>query len=287
MAASYVTYIILLSTLILSTPLIDDKAVFERESQVSTVAGHRIEVSTSNQAQDEVKHETAPEHEKGAEIKAQAGPSNSASLESWKIAVPTAVSLFVLLITNLMTLWKIRLDSKESVRKDLLLQQISKHKGQLERLYDPITALTRTNFEIFHTFGPPSFPTKPEERHRRAEAIQIWNRMTERVILNNNREICTIIKSYSHLLHPDDDFEVYLRFMQHAESYEAFREIPNEQHKAFPYPKDFENSVSSMRQLVLNELYEIEAEFKRKDKKENANGNRRLSGRATSQSLRR
>lgn len=172
--------------------------------------------------------------------------------------IAIGIPLFVLFVTNLVTLWKIRLESKAAIRNELGMNSIESIKEKLSQFYDPIIALLNTNSEIFNGFGPRTFP---EDHFAGEEALHIWSLMVNDVILPNNKEIAKIIKSYSHLMNEDDDFELYLRFMKHAASYDAFRNTPNQLHGDFSYPNDLLPNVITHRNKIVCELQKLQTEL--------------------------
>lgn len=176
-------------------------------------------------------------------------------LELLKIWVPAVIALIVLLFTNLFTLWKIRKESSESLKKELILSKIRLEKDKLKNLYDPIYTILQINSEIFNSFGPNSFP---DDDDLRRESAIIWNKMVENIIIPNNRRIGEIIIHYSHLIHSDDKFSDYLEYLKHLESYEHFIKFPNSIHKAHKYPKNFISNVSTYRNKILTELKDVE-----------------------------
>jgi len=91
--------------------------------------------------------------------------------------------------------------------------------------------------------------------------LHIWSLMVTEVILPNNKEITNIIKSYSHLMNEDDDFELYLRFMKHAASYDAFRNTPNQLHGDFAYPTDLLPNVIHHRKKIVGEMQRLQKEL--------------------------
>lgn len=76
------------------------------------------------------------------------------SLDELKIIVPAAVSILILIVTNIITLLKIRMVSRESLKSQLTVDLIQAKKEQLERFYDPIFALINTNSAVLNAFGP-------------------------------------------------------------------------------------------------------------------------------------
>ena len=178
---------------------------------------------------------------------------------SYEVAVAIGIPLIILFVTNIVTLFKIRAESKAAIRNELSMNHIKLKKDQLSLFYDPIIALLNTNSEVFSAFGPKTFPEDP---HLGEEALHIWDILVNTVILPNNNEIVTIIKKNTHLLSSEDNFEIYLRFMKHAVSYEAFRDTPNELHGNFRYPKEILPNVKKYRGKVLNDLRAIEMKLK-------------------------
>lgn len=170
-------------------------------------------------------------------------------------ATAIAIPLIVLLVSNFVTLFKIRIESKAAIKNELKMNAISIKRDQLSLLYDPLIALTNTNSSVFKSFGPRTFP---EDMHKGEEAKHIWDKLVSSVILPNNEEIVKTIKSYSHLMNPEDDFDLYLNFMKHAASYEAFRQTPNEIHNGFSYPSEFLPNVKKHRETILTELRALE-----------------------------
>lgn len=172
--------------------------------------------------------------------------------------IAIGVPLLVLLVTNLVTLWKIRLESKAAIKGELGMNSIERIKEQLSLFYDPIIALLYTNSEIFNGFGPRTFP---EDHFAGEEALHIWSLMVNDVVLPNNKEVTKTIKSYSHLMSENDDFELYLRFMKHAASYDAFRNTPNQLHGDFAYPTDLLPNVKKHRNNIVRELQKLQLEL--------------------------
>lgn len=175
-----------------------------------------------------------------------------------KLYVPVIVSLIILFITNLITLWKIRLDSKSAIKRDLTVQEINRKKEMLDSFYNPIFYLLNLNGELFKSIGPPSFP---QEHHSREEAVQVWDKVVENAILPNNRKICEVINRFCHLLDSEDSLNNYFEFVKHAESYEVFRNNPNQLHIKFKYPDRFLNNVACNRSRVINNLTNIEKDI--------------------------
>ncbi len=179
-------------------------------------------------------------------------------VELLKIWVPAIIALIVLLITNLVTLLKIRKESSESLKREITIAKINLENDKLKNFYNPIYTLLSTNSDIFVSFGPNSFPIGDDLR---SEAAVIWNKMVVNIIIPNNRRIGEIIIHYSHLIHNDDNLSNYLDFLKHLESYEHFVKFPNSIHKGHKYPKDFIANVSEFRSKILNELKEIETKL--------------------------
>lgn len=177
------------------------------------------------------------------------------TLEEWKTFAVIFIPLFVLFITNLVTLGKIRKETKESIRKELIITLIKNKKEQLEKYYDPIIAYLSINESIFNSFGPKSFPS---EDIKKEVAANLWLGMRESIIVQNNSKIDEIIKSHSHLISSNDDLNIYLNFIKHSTSYEHFIKNPSERHSEFPYPATILESTSTRRAEIISEIESIE-----------------------------
>ena len=67
-----------------------------------------------------------------------------------RVVVAVVIPLLILLISNIVVLIKIRLDSNESIRKELTLVAIGSLKERLEKFYNPLVALLDVNTRIFN-----------------------------------------------------------------------------------------------------------------------------------------
>ena len=72
---------------------------------------------------------------------------------SYKTAIAIGIPLIILFVTNIVTLYKIRVESKAAIRNELSMNTINLKKEQLSLFYDPIIALLNTNSEIFRHNG--------------------------------------------------------------------------------------------------------------------------------------
>jgi len=181
--------------------------------------------------------------------------SDSGSFTDARIIIPSVVTLFVLLVSNLVILWRIRLDARSALKRELTLQELSKSKEQLEQFYDPLLALNKLNAAMFSSMGRDSFPDDP---HLKRDAEIVWNAVVNDVVIPTNRKMCQIIKEHSHLIDGNDDFETYMAFVRHAESYEIFTKQRNEIHRKFLYPKAFDEQLKRARATVIERLQEAE-----------------------------
>lgn len=181
------------------------------------------------------------------------------NLEEWKTFSVVFIPLFVLFITNLVTLGKIRKETKESIRKELILTLIKNKKEQLEKYYDPIIAYLSINESIFNSFGPKSFP---DDDIKKEVSANLWLGMRESIIVENNSKISEIIKSFSHLISSNDDLNIYLNFIKHTTSYEHFIKNPSERHSEFPYPSNILETTTKRREEIINEIHSIESNVK-------------------------
>lgn len=180
--------------------------------------------------------------------------------ESWfSKYLPSLIALFVLFVTNLVVLIKIRLDSKESIKREITLTSIKLDKERLELFYNPIFTTLSTNEDIFNSFGPRTFP---EDDNLRNEASIIWQKMVKEIILPNNKLIIDTITAKSHLIDKEDDLGRYLQFLKHAQSYSQFIENPNSLHKNFKYDPIFRDKVKKYRDSIISKLNTLENKLK-------------------------
>jgi hypothetical protein len=173
-----------------------------------------------------------------------------------KVWLPTFTALIVLLITNLVTLYKIRKDTSESIKKDIITTKIKIERERLEKFYDPIFTTLKSNASIFNAYGPSTFPK--DGGVLETEASQIWKQLVENVIIPNNQKIENVIQQFSHLKNETDNIDFYLEYLVHLESYEHFVKTPNTIHKAFKYPSNFINNVETNRNDIITRLHETE-----------------------------
>lgn len=173
-----------------------------------------------------------------------------------KVWLPTFTSLIVLFITNLVTLYKIRKDTSESIKKDIITSKIKIERERLEKFYDPIFTTLKSNASIFNAYGPNSFPR--DSGVLETEASQVWQQVVENVIIPNNQKIENVIQQFSHLKNEKDNIDFYLEYLVHLESYRHFIKTPNPIHKAFRYPSHFINNVELNRNEIINRLQETE-----------------------------
>jgi hypothetical protein len=183
--------------------------------------------------------------------------NNEVKKESeWKIWLPTFTALMVLLVTNLVTLYKIRQDTKQAIKKEIIVGKIKIERERLEKFYDPIYTTLKINEEIFKAYGPQTFPK--DNGVLETEASDLWKEVTKNVILINNKKIGSVIYQYSHLIDTTDSIDKYLEYSIHSESFDHFINFPNTRHKSFKYPKDFISHVQAKRTKVLKDLQTTE-----------------------------
>lgn len=173
-----------------------------------------------------------------------------------KIWLPTLTALLVLLISNLVTLYKIRKDTSEAIKKDIVTAKIRIERERLEKFYDPIYTTLKSNSSLFNAYGPSTFPQ--DGGVLETEAAQVWRQLVENVIIPNNQKIENVIQQFSHLKDEDDNLEVYLEYLVHLESYRHFILNPNTLHKAFKYPSKFIDNVEQYRNRIITRLKETE-----------------------------
>jgi hypothetical protein len=182
-------------------------------------------------------------------------PKEENKNEWLKTYLPSIIALFVLFVTNLIVLLKIRIESKEALKRDFTMSSIKLDKERLEHFYDPIFTTLSTNEDIFSNFGPNSFP---ENEDLMNEASIVWNEMVKNIILPNNKLISDTITTKSHLISKTDSIDNYLNFLKHSQSYAHFIQHPNSMHKNYKYDITFKNKVKSQRDIIVNQLNELE-----------------------------
>jgi hypothetical protein len=90
------------------------------------------------------------------------------------------------------------------------------------------------------------------------EASIVWNEMVKNIILPNNKLISDTITTKSHLISKTDSIDNYLNFLKHSQSYAHFIQHPNSMHKNYKYDITFKNKVKSQRDIIVNQLNELE-----------------------------
>ena len=179
---------------------------------------------------------------------------------SWvKTYLPSIIALFVLFVTNLVVLIKIRLESKEALKREITLTSIKLDKERLELFYDPIFTTLSTNEDIYNSFGPNTFP---EDDALRNEASIVWRNMINNIILPNNELIIKVITNKSHLIVKEDNINSYLEFLKHAQSFSHFVKFPNSIHKGYKYNPQFKEHIKNQRENIINKLEGLEKKLK-------------------------
>ena len=173
-----------------------------------------------------------------------------------KVWLPTFTALIILLITNLVTLYKIRKDTSEAIKKDIITTKIKIEREKLEKFYDPIFTTLKSNSSIFKAYGPSTFPR--DSGVLETEASQVWQKLVENVIIPNNQKIENVIQQFSHLKNTADNIDMYLEYLVHLESFRHFISNPNTIHKAFKYPTNFITNVETNRNIIITTLQETE-----------------------------
>lgn len=129
---------------------------------------------------------------------------------------------------------------------------------QLTSFYDPIYALLAANKAIFERIGPTS-PARREGRFNDEETADVWQKLSEEVILPNNDRICEIIQGQLHYLAQGEDESIYLEFLTHAQAYKVFKQRAYEAYRMFPYPKDIFDFVKNSRAKLKVSLTNVYA----------------------------
>lgn len=168
------------------------------------------------------------------------------------------VPLIALIVTNFVSIYNLREASKAAIKKELAVDSYKHIKNQLSEFYDPLNALVSTNYDMFQSLGPKTFP---EDFYKGGEAAELWDDIVNEVILPNNESIVEIIKTKSYLIDPSDNLDNYFYYVKHAQSYMLFRKQANSLHGKFPYPKELLGSIVKVRSLVINKLKSKEKEL--------------------------
>lgn len=135
------------------------------------------------------------------------------------------------------------------MRVQLQLRQVDLIKQSLEEFYTPLVALLSQNGTLFDTFGPRTFP---EDSHRRAGSVQVWNELRERIILPNNEAILKLLTKKSHLISTLDCHEQYTALQNHIVMYKIFSASPNEVYNKFKFPSGIVEHAKSQRDYLVD-----------------------------------
>jgi hypothetical protein len=164
---------------------------------------------------------------------------------------PLVGAIAVLVVANIVSLWQVILQSRRSLSQQLRLRRMDFLSKQLSEFYDPLHSLMLTNQHVFENFGPQTFPV---DNAKREVAAQTWNTLKEDVILPNNRQMASILRSRSHLTGTDDDITKYLDLNTHLVMYEVFHKQPTELYQKYHFPTDVAEHVGSVRGRLVDEL---------------------------------
>lgn len=127
---------------------------------------------------------------------------------------------------------------------------------QLTLFYDPVYALLAANKAIFDRIGPTS-PARLEGRFNDAETANVWQKLSEEVVLPNNDRVCEIILGQLHYLASGEDESIYLEFLTHAQAYKVFKQGAYEAYKLFPFPKEILDVVMKSRADLKSSLTNV------------------------------
>lgn len=117
---------------------------------------------------------------------------------------------------------------------------------QLTSFYDPVYTLLAANKSIFERIGPTS-PARREQKFNDEETAEVWQKLSNEVVVPNNNRICEIIQENLHYLAESDDEAIYLEFLTHAHAYQVFKHSAYEAYRLFPFPKNFFEAVRAGR----------------------------------------
>jgi hypothetical protein len=116
----------------------------------------------------------------------------------------------------------------ESIKKELFITKVKIERERLEKFYDPIFTILKSNNSLFNAYGPSSFPR--DGGILETEASEVWKELVEFVIIPNNRKIECVIQQFSHLMYESDKLDYYLEYLVHLKSFEHFVKKPNSIH---------------------------------------------------------
>jgi hypothetical protein len=117
---------------------------------------------------------------------------------------------------------------------------------QLTSFYDPVYTLLAANKSIFERIGPTS-SARREQNFNDEETAEVWQKLSNEVVVPNNNRICEIIHANLHYLAESDNEAIYLEFLTHAHAYKVFKQSAYEAYRLFPFPKVFFEAVTAGR----------------------------------------
>lgn len=166
---------------------------------------------------------------------------------------PLVGSVATILIANSVAISIVYLQSSRSFKALLRQRKIESLSVSLNDFYNPLLALIEINGEIFVKTGPRTFP---EEHYQREAAALVWNEMRKKIV-ENNREIESILRTKTHLLHKSDSLDRYKALLLHVAMYETFQKIETDRYAGFLFPEEIKDHIVAARSCVLKEFHSL------------------------------
>lgn len=169
-----------------------------------------------------------------------------------------AVSLFSLIVSIASSRAQARLAATLTDVTNISKEAREYKLKQMSLFYDPVYALLAANKAIFERIGPTS-SARREGRFNDEETADVWQKLSEEVILPNNQRICEIIQGQLHYLVQGEDESIYLEFLTHAHAYKVFKQGAYEAYQMFPFPKKIFDGVKKSRAELKTSLTNVYA----------------------------
>ncbi|WP_313951936.1 hypothetical protein [Accumulibacter sp.] len=171
-------------------------------------------------------------------------------------AVAALVSLLSLLVSILSARAQTRLSSRLTDTTNVSKEARDYKLRQLTSFYDPVYTLLAANKAIFERIGPTS-AARTEQMFNDEETADVWQTLSNEVVVPNNQRVCEIIHAQLHFLAENDDESLYLEFLTHAQAYKVFKQGTYEAYRLFPYPKEILAAVKKARSDLRASLADV------------------------------
>ncbi len=170
--------------------------------------------------------------------------------KGWATLIAACLAAFVSLVSMAISIAASRANARLVARltdsTNLSKEAREYRLKQLTSFYDPVYTLLAANKSIFERIGPTS-SARREKKFNDEETAEVWQKLSNEVIVPNNIRICEIIHANLHYLAESEDEAIYLEFLTHAHAYQVFKQNPYEAYRLFPFPKDIFELVKASR----------------------------------------